>query len=77
VTDASGTFSKDIRDASWLRMQLEGIQLTNWFAVACELARDWRNDMEGLAALFSKRIPSYSHVMRSYAGAQAAVNSKQ
>jgi hypothetical protein len=77
VTDASGTFSEAVRDASWLRMQLEGIQLTNWFAVACELARDWRNDMTGLAALFSKRLPSYSHVIQSHIGAQASINSKQ
>jgi hypothetical protein len=24
----------------------------SWFAVACELHRDWRNDIEGLGALF-------------------------
>jgi hypothetical protein len=77
VTDASGTFSKDVRDASWLRMQAAGIQLTNWFAIACELARDWRIDMEGLAALFAKRMPSYARVMESYAGAQAAIDSAQ
>ncbi len=23
-----------------------------WFGVACELHRDWRNDIEGLATLF-------------------------
>lgn len=74
VTDASGTFDQSIRDASWLRMQQGGIQLLNWFAVACELARDWRIDINGLATLFAKRLPSYAHVMDSYNGAQAAVN---
>ncbi|KAI9361890.1 isochorismatase family protein [Pilaira anomala] len=72
VTDASGTFSEAVRDASWLRMQAGGIQLTNWFAVACELGRDWRKDITGMAALFAKRLPAYSHIMDSYAGAQAA-----
>jgi nicotinamidase-related amidase len=72
VTDASGTFSEAVRDASWLRMQQAGVQLTNWFAVACELGRDWRKDINGMAALFAKRIPSYAHVMSSYNGAQEA-----
>ncbi|CAO3654392.1 unnamed protein product [Mucor hiemalis] len=72
VTDASGTFTPEVRDASWLRMQQAGCQLVNWFAVACELARDWRKDMSGMAALFAKRIPSYAHVMNSYGGAQTA-----
>jgi nicotinamidase-related amidase len=77
VTDASGTFSEPVRDAALLRMQLGGVQLTNWFAVACELARDWRTDMAGLAALFAKRMPSYARVMDSYMGAQAAISAAQ
>lgn len=31
-------------------MQGAGVQLVNWFAVACELHRDWRNDIEGLGS---------------------------
>jgi hypothetical protein len=31
----------------------------SWFGVACELRRDWRNDIEGLGALFSNHLPSY------------------
>jgi hypothetical protein len=77
VTDASGTFSEPVRDAALLRMQLGGVQLTNWFAIACELARDWRMDMAGLASLFAKRIHSYAHVMASYNGAQAALKAAQ
>ncbi len=72
VTDASGTFNNITREAAWLRMQKEGIELMSWFAVACELARDWRVDMEGLANLFHGSIPEYGPLMDSYAAAQAA-----
>ena len=54
VTDASGTFNAEVRDAAWRRMEAAGVQLVNFFSVACELHRDWRNDMEGLAALLGK-----------------------
>ena len=37
-----------------------------WFGVACELHRDWRNDIEGLAALCSNHIPDYRNLMTSY-----------
>ena len=66
VTDASGTFNKDVRDAALLRMQGAGVQMMNWFSVACELHRDWRNDIEGLGALLSKYIPNYRNLMTSY-----------
>jgi hypothetical protein len=74
VTDASGTFNEPVRLASWFRMQQNGIQLLNYFSVACELARDWRNDLEGLANMFAKRLPSYARVMDSFNGAQAALS---
>jgi hypothetical protein len=32
-------------------MSQAGAQMMNWFAVACELQGDWRNDMEGLNAV--------------------------
>ena len=35
-------------------------------AVACELQRDWRNDMEGLAGLLSNHLPNYRNLMTSY-----------
>ena len=66
VTDASGTFNEVTRDAAWLRMQQAGVQLMTWFAMACELHRDWRNDVEGLGALFSAHIPNYRNRMTSY-----------
>ena len=37
VTDASRTFNKSVRDASWIRMPDNGVQLLNWFSVASEL----------------------------------------
>jgi nicotinamidase-related amidase len=66
VTDASGTFNEVTRHTAWLRMQQAGVQLINWFAMACELHRDWRNDIEGLGALFSEHIPNYRNLMTSY-----------
>lgn len=67
VTDASGTFNELTRQAAWQRMAAAGAQLMTWFAVACELHRDWRNDVEGLAALFSAHIPDYRNLIASYA----------
>lgn len=66
VTDASGTFNTTVRDAAWSRMTQNGAQLMNWFSVACELHRDWRNDIEGLGALLSNHLPAYSNLMQSY-----------
>ena len=66
VTDASGNFNEATRDAAWARMQAAGVQLMSWFGVACELHRDWRNDIEGLGALFSSYLPNYRNLMTSY-----------
>lgn len=66
VTDASGTFDEAVRAAAWERMSAAGVQLLNWFAVACELHRDWRNDIEGLGTLLSNHIPLYRGLMTSY-----------
>jgi nicotinamidase-related amidase len=66
VTDASGTFNEVTRNAAWMRMQAAGVQLTNWFSVASELHRDWRNDIEGLGALLSNHVPNYRNLMTSY-----------
>ncbi len=62
----SGTFNKSVRDAALMRMQHPGAVMTNWFAVACELQRDWRNDMEGLAALLGNRLPAYKNLITSF-----------
>ncbi|WP_038346278.1 isochorismate family cysteine hydrolase YcaC [Acinetobacter sp. A47] len=66
ITDASGTFNALTRDAAWERMSQAGAQLMTWFGMACELHRDWRNDIEGLGALFSNHIPDYRNLMTSY-----------
>lgn len=66
VADASGTFNPLTRDAAWDRMSQAGAQLMTWFGTACELHRDWRNDIEGLGALFSAHIPDYRNLINSY-----------
>ena len=66
VTDASGTFNETVQQAAWVRMTAAGAQMMNWFSVACELHRDWRNDIEGLGTLFSNHIPDYRNLMTSY-----------
>ena len=66
VTDASGTFNDIARHSAWDRMSQAGAQLINWFGVACELHRDWRNDVEGLASLLSNHIPDYRNLITSY-----------
>lgn len=66
ITDASGTFNKTTREAAWSRMEQAGCQLMTWFGAACELHRDWRNDVEGLGALFSNHLPNYRCLINSY-----------
>jgi nicotinamidase-related amidase len=71
VTDASGTFNTTVQQAAWSRMVQAGAQMMNWFSVACELHRDWRNDIEGLGNLLSQRIPNYRNLMNSYSALTA------
>ena len=66
VTDASGTFNEITRESAWNRMSVSGAQLMTWFGLACELHRDWRNDIEGLGTLFSNHIPDYRNLITSY-----------
>ncbi|AVP36092.1 hydrolase [Staphylococcus felis] len=70
VADASGTVSKQVADAALMRMNQGGVQLTNWFSVASELQRDWRNDPEGFGELLTSNLPGYQNVMGSYTAAQ-------
>ncbi|WP_280539946.1 isochorismate family cysteine hydrolase YcaC [Chromohalobacter sp. 11-W] len=65
VTDASGTFNSTVRDAAWDRMSQAGVQLMNWFSAACELHRDWRNDIEGFGGILAKHLPHYSNLIQS------------
>jgi nicotinamidase-related amidase len=66
ATDASGTFNDVTRHSAWGRMSEAGAQLMTWFGLACELHRDWRNDIEGLGTLFSNHIPDYRNLITSY-----------
>ncbi len=66
VTDASGTFNELTRHSAWQRMSAAGAQLMTWFGVAAELHRDWRNDIEGLGALFANHIPDYRNLINSF-----------
>lgn len=75
VTDASGTFNEITRHSAWARMSEAGAQLMSWFGLACELHRDWRNDVEGLGTLFSNHIPDYRNLMTSYNSVKAAKSS--
>ena len=73
VTDASGTFNEITRHSAWDRMSAAGVQLMTWFGVACELHRDWRNDIAGLGSLFSNHIPDYRNLMNSYSTIKAGM----
>ncbi len=66
VVDASGTFNQAVRDAALMRVTHAGAQLMNWFSVACELHRDWRNDIEGLGTLLASHLPAYRNLITSY-----------
>lgn len=66
VTDASGTFNELTRNSALDRMSAAGAQLMTWFGVACELHRDWRNDVEGLGTLLANHIHDYKNLMTSY-----------
>ena len=66
IADASGTFNPLVRDATWDRMSQAGVQIMTWFGAACELHRDWRNDIEGLGNLFSNHIPDYRNLITTH-----------
>src|SRR5687767_3216109 len=66
VADACGTFNKQVADAALMRMAFAGAVITNWFAVACELQRDWRNKGEGLANLLANHLPAYKNLITSH-----------
>jgi nicotinamidase-related amidase len=69
VVDASGTFNEAVRDAALTRSSDAGAVLINWFAVACELQKDWRRPPaagQGLADLLSTYLPEYGSLINSY-----------
>lgn len=42
------------------------IAAASWFGVACELHRDWRNDVEGVGRLFSNHLPAYRNLITTH-----------
>ncbi|TFK24047.1 ycaC protein [Coprinopsis marcescibilis] len=70
--DASGAFNKRAADAANDRMRAAGIQILSMFAIAGELARDWRSPIFAeVIPIVDKYIPSGSWLFRSHAAAQA------
>ena len=76
AVDASGTVSKQVANAALTRMAHSGAQLMNWFSIASELQRDWRNDVEGFGTLLASQLPGYQNVIGSYVGAQKDISQK-
>ena len=72
AVDASGTFNAVNREAAHKRMAAAGVQLLNWFAIAGELHRDWRNDVEGLGALFALYVPDSANLISSFSAKKSA-----
>ncbi|HEX4045815.1 MAG TPA: isochorismate family cysteine hydrolase YcaC [Gammaproteobacteria bacterium] len=64
--DASGTTSQSVRDAALMRLVHAGAIVTNWFAIASELHRDWRKNGEGLSNLLIKHFVPYANLISSY-----------
>ncbi|QIO05878.1 isochorismate family cysteine hydrolase YcaC [Acinetobacter shaoyimingii] len=74
VTDASGTFNEITRYSAWGRMQQAGAQLISWFAVAGELQRDLRNQVDGLSETLGNSIPDYANLYASLNATQSRSN---
>lgn len=64
--DASGTTSLAVREAALIRMSDAGAFITNWFAIACELHRDWRHNGDGLAELLTDHFVPYANLITSH-----------
>ncbi|KAI1122499.1 Isochorismatase-like protein [Nemania abortiva] len=69
--EASGTTTIDIRENANDRMRNAGVQLLSYFAIVCELMRDWRNT-PGAAEVFpilDRYYPAYGMVARGHRAA--------
>lgn len=67
VADASGSFNKQIQDASLIRMAEAGATIGTWFAISCELLSDWRNPAgQATAQLFVEHVPAYAEIFYSH-----------
>jgi nicotinamidase-related amidase len=73
VVDASGTMNEQVQNAAITRMAAAGAEITNWFAVSCELLSDWRNpEGAGSAQLFIEHLPRYGEVAASHRASTAS-----
>lgn len=66
VVDASGTFNLSVREAALKRVSKAGAIEMNWFAVASEFQRDWRNDGDKLKKLLQEHLVPYANLISSY-----------
>lgn len=66
VVDASGTFNKSVREAALMRMSSAGAVLINWFALASELQRDWRNEGDKLKKMLQEHLVPYANLISSH-----------
>lgn len=64
--DASGTTSQAVRETTIARMVMGGVTPINWFAIASQLMRDWRNDEKGFRAVLAEHMPAYRNLITSY-----------
>jgi len=67
VIDASGAPNKYMTDLAITRMSNKGVEIMTWFAVACELMGDWRNDgSDEFATILGEGLPWYGDLFQSY-----------
>lgn len=64
--DASGTTSWGVRETTVARLAMGGVTPINWFAIASQLMRDWRNDEQGLMAILAEYMPAYRNLITSH-----------
>jgi len=65
--DSSGTFNENEDRITRERMVHGGIQPMTWFAIACELQRDWRNSTaEGFTQIIKEHLPWYGYLIDSW-----------
>ncbi|KAI1144425.1 Isochorismatase hydrolase [Hypoxylon sp. FL0543] len=69
--EASGTTSANIRDMANERMRAAGVQVVSYFAILCELMRDWRNTpgAKELFPVLDRYMPAYGMVARAHRAA--------
>jgi nicotinamidase-related amidase len=68
AVDSSGTYSPLVARAGIDRMIQAGVIPMTWFAIACELQRDWRTmeTVEGFTNILKDHLPFYANLIESY-----------